>query len=262
MTPESAHAAAELLTRHWTAGTRLREIPEAIRPRTRDEGYAIQAQWMRRTAKPLFGWKIAATSTAGQRHINVDGPIAGRLLAETVLADGATLPLGTNLMRVVEVELAFRFGSTLPPRPTPYSVDEVMAAVATLHPALEIPDSRYEDFCVVGAPQLIADNACAHRFILGAATTRSWRNLDLAAVPVTGNVTGKSTHEGSSANALGDPRIALTWLVNELRGLGLPMQAGEAVTTGTCLTPIPVVPGDEVRARCGDLGELSVRLAA
>ena len=55
---------------------------------------------------------------------------------------------------------------------------------------------------------LIADNACAHRFILGAATTRSWRNLDLAAVPVTGNVTGKSTHEGSSANALGDPRIA------------------------------------------------------
>ena len=34
-----------------------------------------------------------------------------------------------------------------------------LAAVATLHPAIEVPDSRYDDFTRVGAPQLIADNA-------------------------------------------------------------------------------------------------------
>lgn len=260
MTPESARSAADLLTQHWTAGTRLRELPDALRPRTREEGYAIQAQWLGRTSKPLFGWKIAATSTAGQRHINVDGPIAGRLLAETVLADGATMPLGNGLMRVVEVELAFRFGTTLAPRPQAYSVDEVMAAVATLHPAIELPDSRYDDFCAVGAPQLIADNACAHRFILGAAATHPWQDLDLAAHAVAADVVGKSRHEGRGANALGDPRLALAWIVNELRGLGLPMGAGEVVTTGTCVTPIPVVPGDEVRASYGALGTLSVRL--
>jgi len=261
MTPESARAAADLLTHHWEAGTRLDQLPEALRPRTREEGYAIQAQWMSRSSAPLFGWKIAATSAAGQRHINVDGPLAGRLLAETVLEDGATVSLASSLMRVIEVELAFRFASELAPRARPYSVDEVMAAVASLHPAIEIPDSRYTDFCAVGAPQLIADDACAHRFILGPAVPGRWRHIDLAAHAVSAEVVGKSRHEGKGANVLGDPRIALAWIVNELSGLGLAMGAGEVVTTGTCLTPVPVVPGDEVRARYGEFGELSVRLA-
>lgn len=259
MNRESAAAAADLLLHHWQAGTRLAQLPEALRPRTRAEGYAIQAHWIRRTSAPLFGWKIAATSAAGQRHINVDGPLAGRLLAETVLDDGATVPLAHSLMRVAEVELAFRFGTALAPRATPYPVDEVMAAVDTLHPAIEIPDSRYEDFCAVGAPQLIADDACAHRFILGPAVTGPWRHVDLGAHAVSAEVAGKSRHEGKGANALGDPRVALAWIVNELSGLGLAMQAGEVVTTGTCVTPVPVVPGDEVRASYGEFGELSVR---
>lgn len=261
MNRESAAAAADLLLHHWQAGTRLAQLPEALRPRTRAEGYAIQAHWMRRTTAPLFGWKIAATSAAGQRHINVDGPLAGRLLAETVLDDGATVSLATSLMRVAEVELAFRFGAELAPRATPYSVDEVMAAVDTLHPAIEIPDSRYEDFCAVGAPQLIADDACAHRFLLGPAVARPWRHVDLAAHAVSAEVAGKSRHEGKGANALGDPRLALAWIVNELSGLGVAMGRGQVVTTGTCVTPIPVVPGDEVRASYGEFGELSVRFA-
>ena len=74
-------------------------------------------------------------------------------------------------MRVAEAEFAFRMGVDLPPRPQPYSVDEVLAAVATLHPAIEVPDSRFDDFTIVGAPQLIADNACAHLFVLGPAAT-------------------------------------------------------------------------------------------
>ena len=261
MSPQSERAAADLLTRHWDAGTRVDRLPEALRPLTREEGYGIQAQWLHHTSKPLFGWKIAATSAAGQRHINVDGPLAGRLLAEMVLPDGATVPLAGCLMRVAEVELAFRFERALAPRGRPYPVDEVMAAVGTLHPAIEIPDSRYADFCAVGAPQLIADNACTHRFILGPAVTGSWRDVDLAAHPVSAQVAGKSSHQGKGANVLGDPRIALAWIVNELNGLGLAMGAGEVVTTGTCVTPIPVVPGDAVKADYGGFGSLTVRFA-
>ena len=52
--------------------------------------------WLRtrRSALPLFGWKIAATSKAGQAHIAVDGPLAGRLLAEHVFESGSRLPFG------------------------------------------------------------------------------------------------------------------------------------------------------------------------
>lgn len=237
------------------------QLPQEFRPVTRAEGYAIQSRFMQRSSAPLFGWKIAGTSEAGQRHINVDGPMAGRLLAEKVLEDGATISLATSHMRVAEVEFAFRFGADLPPQGKEYSVEDVIAAVATLHPAIEIPDSRYADFCRVGAPQLIADNACANLFILGAAVASDWRIVDLARHKVAAVVRGKSEHQGEGANALGDPRIALTWIVNELSSLDISMQVGQVVTTGTCTTPVSVSPGDQVRADYGAFGSLSVRFA-
>ena len=109
----------------------------------------------------MVGWKIAATSAAGQKHIGVDGPLAGPLLANRVLEDGATVPLDGNIMMVAEAEFAFRFARALPKRANPYTQDEVLAAVESLHPAIEVPDSRYNEFVKVGAPQLIADTACA-----------------------------------------------------------------------------------------------------
>ncbi|AEH89799.1 MULTISPECIES: fumarylacetoacetate hydrolase family protein [Mesorhizobium] len=257
--PEKTRAASMLLVGHWDRGTRLDAIPRELRPETRIEGYAIQSHVMGRSAAPLFGWKIAATSLAGQRHINVDGPMAGRLLAEKAVEVGGTVSLATSKMCVAEIEFAFRFGRQLPPRPAPYEIAEVVDAVAALHPAIEIPDSRYDDFCAVGAPQLIADNACANLFVIGEAVEDDWRDVDLAKHPVVGFVSGKSQHNGSGAAVLGDPRIALTWIVNELSGLGIALEPGQVVITGTCVTPIGVEAGDEVTGDLGRFGRVSVR---
>src|SRR5687768_1881534 len=256
---EAAVAASSLLWDCWREGRRLSALPDDIRPRTRQEGYAIQAQLDARSAAPLFGWKIAATSVAGQAHINVDGPLAGRLLGEKAFESGATLPFGANHMRVAEAEFAFRMGRDLAPRADPYRVDEVLDAVATLHPSIEIPDSRFQDFTIVGAPQLIADNACAHLFVLGPEAPARWRDIDLVEHRVIG-VAGSLTREGKGANVLGDPRVALTWLVNELSGLGITLKAGEVVTTGTCLVPLPIAPGVEVTADFGALGRVTAAI--
>ena len=254
-------SASDLLWRRWTDGTVIDALPEAMRPSSRAEGYAIQARLMARTAKPLFGWKIAATSLAGQKHINVDGPMAGRILAERVVADGATLALGPNRMRVAEAEFAFRMARTLPPRATPYTAADVLAAIGTLHPAIEVPDSRYTDFTKVGEAQLIADNACAHQFMLGAATDHDWRAMDLAAHPVSGTIAGRDVrHDGKGANVLGGPLIAMTWIANELSRIGIGLKAGEIVTTGTCVVPLPLQASDEAVADFGVLGRVSLKL--
>ncbi|MEH3145469.1 MAG: fumarylacetoacetate hydrolase family protein [Methylobacterium frigidaeris] len=252
--------ASDLLWRHWQEQRRLTALPEELRPGTRREGYAIQALLEEREAAPLFGWKIAATSPAGQAHIGVDGPMAGRILASRVVAAGGTVPFGRNHMRVAEVEIAFRVGRTLAPRPEPYAMSEVLDAVASIHPAIEVPDSRYDDLATAGAPQLIADNACAHWFVLGPAATAAWRTLDLAALETRGLVAGRPPVPGRGGNVLGDPSAALTWLVNELSGLGLPLRAGEVVTTGTTTVPLAIAPGDAVTADLGALGTVSARL--
>ncbi|BBK42476.1 fumarylacetoacetate (FAA) hydrolase [Allostella vacuolata] len=257
--PDTARAASDLLLDHWRSGRKLAALPPDLRPATRAEGYAIQAGLERPGASAIFGWKIAATSRAGQAHIGVDGPMAGRLPADRVAAGGAELSLDGNHMRVAEVEFAFRMGRSLPPREAPYGTDEVMAAVAALHPAIEIPDSRFEDFATVGAPQLIADDACAHLFVLGAQAPDGWRSLDLARHRPTAQVGDRYRREGLGANVLDDPRLALAWLANELSQLGVTLRAGQVVTTGTCMIPLEIRPGDEVRADYGAIGLVSVR---
>lgn len=262
MSEAAVREAADLLWRHWSRGTRLAALPEAVRPATRSEGYAVQAHLEARSARPPIGWKIAATSKEGQAHIGVDGPLAGRLLAERVVADGGSFELGASLMRVAEPEFAFTMAQDLEPRFEPYTVEEVLAAVATLHPAIELPDSRFEDFVSVGGAQLIADNACAHHFVPGPAAPQGWRDLDLARHPVTARCTGRPDRRGLGANVLGDPRLALAWLVNELSAQGITLGAGQMVTTGTCMAPLPIEPGQTVEADYGALGRVSVRLAS
>ena len=254
LSPGQLHAASDFLWRLWSEGWRTDELPQEFRPTTRAEGYAVQALVERRSTKPLFGWKIAATSTAGQAHINVDGPLAGRLLAEKAFSSGAALPFGANHMRVAEAEFAFRFPIGLPRRAYDYTLDEVMAAVGSLLPAIEVPDSRFNDFARVGVPQLIADAACACWFVLGSASDSLWRERDLITHAVNVYRNGEPEASGSGANVLGDPRVALTWLVNELRVYGDGIQPGQFVTTGTCVIPVPIAPGDTIRADFGDLG--------
>ena len=262
---DAISAAAALLWRHWTASTRIPELPAHCRPADRSDGYAIQAAVARLSGQRVIGWKIAATSLVGQSHIGVDGPLGGCLLNDRVLVDsGAThtprISLDGNLMRVAEAEFAFRLGRSLASRERVYGVQEVIDAVDSLHVAIEIPDSRYENFAAVGAPSLIADCACACWLVVGAAVPADWRRQDLAAHAVETFLNGTPAASGVGANVLRDPRLALTWLANELRTYGQGLQAGDLVTTGTCITPVGIAPGDTFRVEFGEFGDLGVEL--
>ncbi len=85
-----------------------------------------------------------------------------------------------------------------------------------------------------------------------------WRGLDLAAHPVTAKVNGKGAFAGQGSNVLGDPRLALAWLANELSQHGYSLLAGQVVMTGTCMTPVSIAAGDQVEADFGPLGAVSV----
>lgn len=257
------HQAARLLWQHRMTGTKIDALPAAWRPADAEAGHAIQACLPAVAGSAVAGWKIAATSTAGQAHIGVAGPLAGRLLARCVAADGASFSLAGNGMRVAEPEFVFVFGGDLPARDQPYALKEVLAAVGALHTGIEVPDSRFADFLQAGEAQLLADDACAHQFVLGPAATSDWRALDLSRHAVHATIDNGGAQRldcaGSGAAVLGDPRLALAWLVNDLRQRGLGLLAGQCVTTGTCMPPLPIQPGDRVQADFGLLGQVSAR---
>lgn len=255
--------AARLLWQHRRAGTKIDALPTAWRPADAAAGHAIQACLPAVAGSGVAGWKIAATSTAGQAHIGVAGPLAGALLASSVAGDGASFSLAGNGMRVAEPEFVFVLGHDLPTRDQPYTLDEVLTAVAALHTGIEVPDARFADFVQAGEAQLLADDACAHQFVLGPAATCDWRALDLSRHAVQASIHNAGVQRlasaGSGAAVLGDPRVALAWLVNDLRQRGLGLLAGQCVTTGTCMPPLPIQPGDTVRADFGVLGQVSAQ---
>src|SRR5690606_6700324 len=120
---------------------------------------------------------------------------AGRIFGSLAFESPATLRGSQFHMRGMEGEFAFRLGSDLPPRAQPYSREEVAAAVAAVHPTIEIVNTRYDDWLKVGAPSLVADNGAHGAFVLGPGTS-DWRGLDLPNHPVTMSVDGKEVGAG------------------------------------------------------------------
>ena len=257
MQPYSPRDAAQRLASCWLSGEQLDDLPAYSRPTTPDQGRAVQALWVEVTGDRIAGWKIAATSLAGQQHIGVAGPLAGPVFARHVHADGASIALAHNRMRVAECEVVFRLGHALLPRAQAYSRQEVLAAVQSLHPGIEAPDSRFRQFELAGQAQLITDCACTNDMLVGAGVAPDARIEALPALLVQARVSDGRTPQGLGRNVLGDPVEALRWLVNELSATGRTLAAGQFVTTGACVAPIPVLPGQRVEADFGWIGRIS-----
>lgn len=252
--------AAELIREYWRTGDVMDYVKADLWPDTPEEGYAIQAKLAELRKEPVVGWKIAATAEAGRSHINVDRPLAGRLYESLVRNDGGKCSFAKNRMAVAEAEFAFTMGQDLEPRDSAFSETEVAQAIATLHPGLELPDSRFEDFTMPGTAGLIADNACARHFVLGPATTEAFDASALKDHASKLIINDEVVTEGIGADALGGPLTALTWLVNTLSDQGITLKAGEFVTTGVTGQPSPIKVGDRITCDLGVFGTVSTEL--
>jgi len=252
--------AAELIRSCWNEGNTIEYVKGNLWPDTVEEGYSIQAQLARLRREPVVGWKIAATAVAGRSHINVDRPMAGRLFKSICHEDGAEVKFGSNRMAVAEAEFVFTLGSDLPARDSAYSEEEVAGSIASLHPGLELPDSRFRDFTLPGTAGLIADNACAANFVLGQATSIDFDLRTLANHKTSLFVNNEEVTRGRGDDVLEGPLSAMTWIANTLNELGVGLEAGQFVTTGVTGKPMPVKPGDHVRADLGLFGSASVLL--
>lgn len=252
---------SELLAQARINHKRLLELPPAIRPKTPAEAYVVQDglvdQLLAHYGGNVIGYKVACTNVTAQRQLNVDAPFCGRLLSAFFFDGPAQVDASKFFMRVVEAEFAFEMAGDLPPTAAQRSRDEISAAVKGVVPAIEIVDSRFDDWTTIGAGSLIADNACNAAWVKGALVT-DWQAFDLAAQAVRVTVNGKVLREGSGCNVLGHPLNALEWLVNSLSARGLGLKAGQYVTTGVTTEVYMGERGDRITADFGPVGSVDL----
>jgi 2-keto-4-pentenoate hydratase len=249
--------AVENLIEAWQMGQVLAGWPEGCRPTTLAEAYRIQNGLNAELGVADAGWKIGATSDAARSMLKAKGPFYGRVLAPRIFPSGVSLPASAYAMRGLEGEFAFRLGRDLKPRAKSYSRREVLAAVESVHPAIEIVDTRFGDFDKAGGIHgIIADQGANAALVLGKKLV--WRpERDLAKVAVRMAVNGTTVAEGTGAMVMGDPVVALMWLANEQRKRA-GLKSGAVVTTGTCTGLYRAQKGDAATASFGKSATVSV----
>ena len=262
---DAAKAAADLLAGAARGRERLAGLPADVAPGDLAAAYAVQAAYVAALSAAgggaTIGYKVGCSNETAQALLNLEEPFHGRLLAGFAHMSPATLAAGDFFMRAIEVEFAFEMADDLPAAAAPYDPDGVAAAVGALFPAVEIVDSRYQEWTSVGALALIADNAAAGAWVRGMPVA-DWRAFALDAHAVGLDVNGRRVRDGVGANVLGHPLNSLTWLANVLCLEGGGLRAGDLVSTGTCTEIYFAEPGDRLVADFGALGNVEIAFSA
>ena len=227
--------------------------------RTSDAAYQVQARvdaalWPEASAAV---WKAGADS---RDSLPTAAPIAPAL----VYASPAAIPAAALTTRIVEAEIAYLFGQDLPPRATPYTMDEVAEAIASMHVAIEIVDPRIADFATASSLAKLADHLVNGAFVRGDGIV-NWRRIDLRKQKATLSIDGKVHEAVQGSHGLGNPAVLLPWFVVHLGRLptwdaegraGPPrgVKAGDVVTTGSWTKVVEARAKQRVDVSFQDLG--------
>lgn len=215
-----------------------------------EDAYAIQAASIKRRlqrGESRVGVKMGFTSRAKMLQMGLSDVIWGRLTGGMQIEEGSAIELSRFVHPRVEPELAFVLKRALAGNVTG---PEALAAVEAIAPALEIIDSRYENFKFT-LPEVIADNASSSGFVLGA-----WHDphTPFDNLGLTLNVDGRALQIGSTAALLGHPLRSLVAAARLAALADEPLQAGWVVMAGGATSAEWLKPGHYVSIEMQRLG--------
>jgi 2-keto-4-pentenoate hydratase len=245
-------AAADFLDREHRNRARYRNLPAEFAPRDLKEAYAIQRAFHERLIPrwgPVSGWKIAVTTPAMRRILNIPRPVIGAIFARRIHRAPTRLRAADYIHPGLEFEVALELGSDLPKRSRPYTISEVAPAVAAAFPAFEIVEDRFADYTETLGASLCADNAWNAGIVLGPRTDRPEPELLRAS-------RGMVVFDGRDLGAgMSTPLESLVWLTNELHDNDFPVTKGMIVMTGSLIATQYPRAGSSAHFKVTGLGE-------
>jgi 2-keto-4-pentenoate hydratase len=220
-----------------------------------DDAYRLQLALIDRRGDKRIGWKVGLTSRAIQQQFQVHEPVFGCLLADGKLASGHAFRAEELIAPGFENELCIVMGADLASTATPA---DVAAAVARVHPAFEIIETRGD--LTRQLALALADNAQQKAFVLGSAVEHATLpELDQVTVSVRINGSEVATGEGSAV--LGHPYNSVAWLAAKLAQFGERVKAGDWIMSGSFTRQFPLSKGDRIEAKFAGIGTVTASVA-
>jgi 2-keto-4-pentenoate hydratase len=246
---EELMTAAGMLLKGRRTNTPIDDLPPAVRPVTLEEAYFIQDR-LALAYGEIGGWKVGAPTADAT-------PMFAPMPRAWIASNNALLG-GRHRYRGLEAEIAFLIGKDLPRREKAYSRDEVVAAIASCHPAIEVIESGLTDPMKAEKLSMIADLQMHGAFVYGAAVA-NWQRIDFSKEHVTLAVNGIVRVDRTGSNTSGDLMRLLPWLANEGAARTGGLKSGQWVTTGSWTGLSMGIAGAKVDVAFSTAGEVHLR---
>jgi 2-keto-4-pentenoate hydratase len=221
------------------------------------EAYQIQLYQINKKVEngaKIKGKKIGLTSKVMQDMFNVKTPDYGHLLDNMIYEDGSTVSIDRFIQPKVEFEIAFVLKEGL--QGPNVTAEDVIAATDYIVPAIEIIDSRIEDW-KFKFEDTVADNGSSAGAVIGKKKTSVY-GLDLAAVEMKAYKNGAYLDGAKGEAVMGNPATAVAWLANEVAEYGISLLAGEVILAGALTKAVTFEAGDHFKVDFEGLGSVSI----
>lgn len=216
--------------------------------------YAIQSESLNlryRRGERRVGIKMGLTSRAKMQQVGVDEVVWGRLTDAMLIEEGGSFSRGKYIHPRLEPEIAFVMKRRLVGQVTP---TEAFSAIDAIAPAIELIDSRYENF-KFALVDVIADNSSSSGFIVGGLSTP---DVDFSNLGMVMHVNGRPVQIGSSAAILGHPLRSLVAAARLVERCGEAIEPGDIVLAGGATAAHTTSVGECVHLEVERLGSVVV----
>lgn len=248
--------AAELLHADST-GVPVPPLRDRVLDMSLDDAYQIQEAQLKHhqaAGRVLAGRKVGLTSLAMQQQLGVDSPDFGYFFTDMVFNEDAVIPSTSFIFPKVEPEFGYTLKETL--QGPGVTREQALAAIDQVYPAIEIIDSRVQDWDIK-LVDTVADNASCGAIAVGTVPL-DVQLENLAEVECSLLIDGHKVASGKGKAVMDDPIAPLVWLANVLGEQGVALEAGQLVLPGSFTGAMPVVADSTATADFGDLGSLTI----
>ena len=215
-----------------------------------DDAYRIQHALIQERigeGHTIVGVKMGFTSVAKMKQMGVEDMIIGQLTDDMQITSKTPLVRSQCIHPRAEPEIAFRLSQDIT---SPLSVEDVLTFVDGVASAIEVIDSRYENF-KFSLEDVVADNCSSCGFALG-----PWCQvpLGLNGLDMVQTFNHTIVAEGTSDAILDNPFEALAAATRLAHQYGLPLKKGMIVLAGAATAAHFIGASENVEVTVDGLG--------
>ena len=221
-----------------------------------EEAYAIQSISLGRRyirGEKWVGLKLGFTSKAKMEQMGVHDLIWGRLTDQMNIQDKGKLVFDRFIHPRAEPEIAFLLKETIE---SPITLDQAVDCLAGVAVAIEVIDSRYQNF-KFSLEDVVADNCSSAAFVLG-----PWQDPSTSVqnLPMELMINGEIVQSGNSNAILGNPLASLVDAIRLGLANGEVLRKGSIILAGAATPAVFLKEGQQVQAKAGHLGSVSFQV--